>query len=177
MGYTYVTSDTHFDGLMYTEEPDYVNLILEKWRKKVKPSDTVIHVGDVMGGRFTKAWSQKIKMLPGYKILVRGNHDGSKKEKWLEAFDEVYDKTYIRGNVVYCHYPISAKEHGCQYNIYGHLHGYPVDHTNSYVRHYRKFFSFKENFNFSIRDWDWEVIREDKFIQACLTYAKLKNLD
>jgi len=162
---------------MYPKQPGYEHLILKKWKAKVTAQDTVIHVGDVIGGRFTKAWAETIKDLPGFKILVRGNHDGAKKEKWLTAFDEVYDKTYIRGNVVYCHFPVSAKEYGCAYNIYGHLHEYPADYTNSYVRHYRKFFSFRENFNFSIRDWDWEVVQEDEFIQSCLTYAKLKNLD
>ncbi len=177
LAYTYVISDTHFDGLMYTETPKYVDIILDNWRSTITPEDTIIHVGDVMGGRFNRQWSSTISDLPGHKILVRGNHDCSKREKWEAAFDEVYDKTYQSGNILYCHYPKNPLEYGCQYNIYGHLHYYPQNYQDGYVRHYRKFFSFQRNFCYSIRDWNYMPVKEDEFVNACLSFARDRGLD
>jgi len=176
---TYVVSDTHFDRRMcplnngdidfkfsfHYRNPDYVEDVIADWKSRVNPEDTVIHVGDVMGGRFTKEWAQKIKALPGYKILVRGNHDQAKREKWLEAFDEVHDKYYIHGEVFYCHYPTDPIPYGCKYNIHGHLHEHPRDLNHSILRSYKHFYSFERNYGFVLSEWNWGLVEDAELLQ------------
>jgi calcineurin-like phosphoesterase family protein len=177
-GITYVVSDTHFDGKMSPsrngkernhewqyENPEYVEDLIHNWKSVVSDKDVVIHIGDVMGGRFTTSWSTKIQELPGYKILVRGNHDQARREKWLKCFQEVHDYHYVRGKVIYCHQPVDPALFGCNYNLHGHLHEHPKDLNDRIIRSYRKFYSFNKNYGFVLSEWNWSLAKEEDILK------------
>ena len=72
----YFTSDTHFGHaniIKYCKRPfanvDEMNIALvAAWNAKVKPEDTVYHLGDVTFKRL-----DMVPLLNGTKILIRGN--------------------------------------------------------------------------------------------------------
>jgi calcineurin-like phosphoesterase family protein len=124
----YLISDTHFNhdaegGVMrtYCMRPEkYADLIVKHWRETVKPEDLVIHLGDVMIGKR----DDRLRFLPGRKILVRGNHDRAQSNTWwMEkgAFDFACDGFMFR-NVWLTHEPANALPEGALYNVHGHLH-------------------------------------------------------
>lgn len=140
----FVVSDTHWnekDGSpMRTHclrPVDYTRLSLKRWNERVKPTDTVIHLGDVINGpkREVKAI---LDSLNGRKIHVRGNHDREKSCAWWmeNGMDTSVDFFVIRG-VLFTHEPANAiyqanKPYGalldeglplgCHTNVHGHLH-------------------------------------------------------
>ena len=171
MSKTYIITDTHFNGNVYNN-PNYTQTIFNYWSTIVGPDDTIIHGGDVCSGSWNKV-SEQIASMPGKKILVRGNHDGAKDEKYLEAFDEVYS-TYVdtENDVVYSHYPVDAEIYNCKYNIFGHFHKYPQNMKDSLVRRYKTFFDFNRNFTFCIVDWEYKPVEVQVFLKKCIDHAK-----
>lgn len=110
-----VVSDTHWnekDGSpMRTHclrPENYTQLSLKRWRERVRPTDTVIHCGDVINGpkREVKAI---LESLPGRKIHVRGNHDRDKSCGWWmeNGMDLSVDSFAFRG-VLFTHEPANA---------------------------------------------------------------------
>jgi len=170
MAKTYIITDTHFNGKVWGD-PSYTDKIFENWEKTVKPQDTIIHGGDIASGKFNKI-ADRIKSMPGYKILIRGNHDCSKNEKYLEVFDEVHYQM-IRENIVYSHYPVDARIYNCSYNIFGHFHRYPKNMRDSLVVRYKDFFEFERNFTYVMTDWDFTPIEISTFVKKCSEHAKL----
>jgi len=169
MGRTYVITDTHFNGRVYSHA-NYTDLIFENWSATVSVDDTIIHGGDIASGKFTKI-SQRISEMPGYKILVRGNHDCSKDERYLEAFQEVYS-TYVKDNVVYSHFPVNPEIYNCAYNVFGHFHRYPQNMKDSLVQRYKDFYKFEKNFTYCIEDWEFRPVDVEEFIKKCSEHAK-----
>lgn len=49
--------------------------IVEAWRMRVRDDDTIIHMGDVRFGKGSKQWDWVVGGLPGFKVLIKGNHD------------------------------------------------------------------------------------------------------
>jgi calcineurin-like phosphoesterase family protein len=95
-------SDTHFwhkNIIKYCNRPfadvDEMNSsMLASWRAKVKQNDIIIHVGDVFFGGPEKlsTMNQHLATLPGYKILIVGNHDYSYSKKLYHLnVDEAYE--------------------------------------------------------------------------------------
>lgn len=124
MGTLWVSSDTHcghktrmpdFRGFDSIEEHD--DVIQQRWNKKVKKNDTVIHFGDVGCGckdTYTLDW---VRRLNGEIHLIAGNHDSvwpghrdahKHQRKWLEVFASVqaYGRRRIaRQNILMAHLP------------------------------------------------------------------------
>lgn len=172
MGQTYIITDTHFNGRVYAAiDPDYTERIFENWKKIVKPEDTIIHGGDIASGKFTQI-AERIKEMPGYKILTRGNHDCSTDEKYLQVFDEVHYQ-YVKDGIVYSHFPVNPEIYNCEYNIFGHFHRYPNNMKDSLVRRYKDFYNFEKNFTFCIADWDFCPIDVNLFTKKCFEHAEL----
>lgn len=141
----FVVSDTHWnekDGSpMRTHclrPENYTQLSLKRWRERVKPTDTVIHCGDVINGpkREVKAI---LESLPGRKIHVRGNHDREKScAWWMENGMHLSVDSFVLRGVLFTHEPANAiiKSNGnrpydmleeglpldCHTNVHGHLH-------------------------------------------------------
>jgi calcineurin-like phosphoesterase family protein len=83
----WLISDTHFGHFKIIEYcqrpfqsvPEMNTAMVRKWHNRVKPEDTVYHLGDVgILKEENKAWLRSaIRALPGRKVLIRGNHDKS----------------------------------------------------------------------------------------------------
>ena len=75
---TYVISDTHLNHdkiKTYCDRPEnFTERIVRNWQQTIKAEDLVIHVGDVFISK-SVGWDAIWPILPGRKILIRGNHD------------------------------------------------------------------------------------------------------
>ena len=103
-----------FDNIHHMEE-----CIFDNWITVVRPQDKVYHLGDVS---FTQDAFLRMKLLPGHKRLVRGNHDKFKTKFYLEVFEEVYgvrqiDRYWLSHVPMH---PVNIEAH--KINIHGHMH-------------------------------------------------------
>jgi calcineurin-like phosphoesterase family protein len=130
----FLVSDTHFGHAgvcRFTHEdtgvkirpwtdPDEMDEAMVKlWNERVKPTDKVYHLGDVVINRK----SLKImSRLNGDKVLIRGNHDIFKDTDYREHFRELR-AYHVMNGLILSHIPVheaSLGRFGC--NIHGHLH-------------------------------------------------------
>jgi calcineurin-like phosphoesterase family protein len=121
----YLVSDTHFNHAKietYCKRPEnFTELIIHNWQRIVKPEDLVIHIGDVFIGK-AEGWKQIYPLLPGKKILVRGNHDKHPCLWYMEnGFDIALDAMIFRHTWI-THRPAQSLPKHTYLNIHGHLH-------------------------------------------------------
>ena len=131
---TFLISDTHFghektcsvfkrpDGtplrpFASAEEMD--EAMVSRWNARVRPSDKVYHLGDVV---INRKFLSVLGRLNGDKVLIRGNHDIFKLEDYSQYFRDVrgYD---VKNGMILSHVPVhtdSLARFGC--NVHGHLH-------------------------------------------------------
>ena len=77
----FFTSDSHFNHeniIKFCNRPfdslDEMNdALTENWNAKVKPDDTVFHLGDFSWGG-SGSWKSARERLNGHIILIKGNH-------------------------------------------------------------------------------------------------------
>jgi calcineurin-like phosphoesterase family protein len=130
----WLVSDTHFghkgvcnfmrnDGvtkLRPWDTPEEMDEAMVKlWNDRVKPTDKVYHLGDVVINR--KALGI-LSRLNGDKVLIRGNHDIFKDEEYRQYFRELR-AYHVMNGMILSHIPIhpdSLMRFGT--NIHGHLH-------------------------------------------------------
>ena len=132
----FLIADTHMGHeniCRYCNRPrGFENLVMERWRERVRPEDVVIHLGDLS---FEEAWVRKLGALPGRKILIRGNHDRLPTETYLEAGWLVMEAMVLKlaGLRIVCsHRPMFG--HDYDFNIHGHQHDLHVlDDTRLYL--------------------------------------------
>ena len=130
----FLVSDTHFghtgvcrftrnDGVTKlrpwdsAEEMD--EAMVKAWNERVKPTDKVYHLGDVVINRRALAIMSR---LNGDKVLIRGNHDIFKDTDYREHFRELR-AYHVMDGLILSHIPVheaSLGRFGC--NIHGHLH-------------------------------------------------------
>ena len=133
---TFFTSDTHFyhnamitKGIRYFNSVSDMNdVIVSCWNKYVKPTDTVIHLGDFsFGGK--REIKEILSRLNGRIILVRGNHDHTKNLRIFKDYGiDIYDILRITHKdqyIIASHYPMLTwdKAHYGSWHIHGHCHG------------------------------------------------------
>lgn len=129
-GSVYIISDTHFDDddckLM---NPNWITPAehMEKLKKRIYKSDTLIHLGDVGNASY-------LDELKCYKVLLTGNHDVL--SKVTSHFDEVYTgPLFIADRILLSHEPIRGMEKFAL-NIHGHVHnGYIVAFYENNISH------------------------------------------
>lgn len=146
MGTTFLISDTHFghektctvfkreDGsplrpFASAEEMD--EAMVERWNARVRPTDKVYHLGDVV---INRRFLHILGRLNGDKVLIRGNHDIFRLEDYTPYFRDIrgYD---VKNGMILSHIPVhsdSIERFGC--NIHGHLHAnrvMKVKHTGA----------------------------------------------
>lgn len=140
------TSDTHFNHtniIKYCKRPfdnafQMNEALIENWNAKVKPGDTVFHLGDFsMGAKNPKEIDELINNLNGVKYLIRGNHEKDSQSKeyiralWKNIYDiaEIFvpdeEITYKEQHIIMCHYPMIAwnASHRGSWQLFGHVHG------------------------------------------------------
>lgn len=130
----FLVSDTHFGHAgvcRFTHEdtgvkirpwtdPDEMDEAMVKlWNERVKPTDKVYHLGDVVINR--KAL-KIMRRLNGDKVLIRGNHDIFKDEDYRAHFRELR-AYHVMNGMILSHIPVHADSIGrFGVNIHGHLH-------------------------------------------------------
>lgn len=101
---TWFTSDTHYfhkNIVTYSVrpfhkvdgQPDLEGMhrtFIQNWNDRVRPRDTVIHLGDFAFGPVSQI-AQVRKKLEGRIILIRGNHDRKREDMLAAGFEEVYN--------------------------------------------------------------------------------------
>ena len=130
----FLVSDTHFghektctvfkreDGsplrpFASAEEMD--EFMIKAWNERVRPSDKVYHLGDVV---INRKFLSVLGRLNGDKVLIRGNHDIFKLEDYTQYFRDVRGYHVMNG-LILSHVPVhsdSLARFGA--NIHGHLH-------------------------------------------------------
>jgi calcineurin-like phosphoesterase family protein len=130
----YYTSDTHFrhrhilqfDKRPFASMEEMEEAIIKRWNGRVRPTDTVYHLGDFVWGRDVVA-SEILARLNGQKHLIWGNHDHSTVKRMTEwtssqPYLEIRDGTDF---VVLSHYAhrVWNKGHYSSFHLYGHSHG------------------------------------------------------
>lgn len=140
----FLTSDTHFghmgvckfmrnDGVTklrpWTNPDEMDEEMVKRWNERVKPTDKVYHLGDVVINR--KALNI-MHRLNGDKVLIKGNHDIFKLEDYTAHFRDIRSYHVMNG-LILSHIPLHTStlyRFGC--NIHGHLHANRVMRSNGY---------------------------------------------
>jgi calcineurin-like phosphoesterase family protein len=130
----FLVSDTHFghagvcrftrnDGVTKlrpwdsAEEMD--EAMVKAWNDRVKPTDKVYHLGDVVINR--KALGI-MRRLNGDKVLIRGNHDIFRDDEYRQHFRELR-AYHVMNGMILSHIPIHTESLGrFGVNIHGHTH-------------------------------------------------------
>lgn len=122
----WLIADTHFNHRMLIENsfrpPNFQDLIIANWQRLVQPEDTVYHLGDVILSK-PPALVEILAVLPGRKILIRGNHDRESEGYYLRAGFAAVAQGILIGGVWLTHAPQVTLPDGAVVNVHGHLHG------------------------------------------------------
>ena len=121
----HIITDTHIGHTnmvrLCGRPEDFSELILAEWEKRVKPEDTVIHLGDIAWGDENLA---RILQMPGKKILVRGNHDPHSLTEYMDMGFVLACNEFAMNldgmKVLFTHRPRFG--HTADVNIHGHQH-------------------------------------------------------
>ena len=121
----YIITDTHIGHAnmvrLCGRPENFSELVLAAWEKRVKPEDTVIHLGDIAWGDEHLA---RVMAMPGKKILVRGNHDPHSLEEYMDRGFALACNEFAMNldgmKVLFTHRPRFG--HTADINIHGHQH-------------------------------------------------------
>lgn len=166
MSETWFTSDLHlghanilkFEGTNGSLlRPGFDNVlemkdhIFKKWRETVKPGDKVYVLGDVALGSLGREHLLDMRILPGNKYLVLGNHDKYDMGVYSRVFHHVYGARFLDGFWL-THIPVHPRSFGFRKhsNIHGHTH-------DSCVTQYDGF-DDPRYFNVSVEFWDYTPV-------------------
>ena len=130
----FLVSDTHFghagvcrftrnDGVTklrpWTNPDEMDEAMVKAWNDRVRPTDKVYHLGDVVMNRKSLSIMSR---LNGDKVLIRGNHDIFKDTDYREHFRELR-AYHVMNGMILSHIPVHAESLGrFGVNIHGHLH-------------------------------------------------------
>ncbi len=147
----FFTADTHFghNGIIRYATRPFASIeemdehLVAKWNARVRPADTVFHLGDFALGTLERT-REYFGRLRGQKHLILGNHDRASEMHdvgWLSV------QHYLRRSVdktTFCmfHYPMLTWERRhrndmgkvASVNLFGHVHSTPGDPTYSWDR-------------------------------------------
>lgn len=142
----YFIADMHFfhknilryDLRPYRSVEEMNKDMIRCWNERIKNEDTVYILGDL--GFYSEELVEIIKQLNGHKILIKGNHDDTRKRDFVNCFDRIYDYKEININgkkVVLCHYPMPCFNNHFYgaYHLYAHVHN---SHEWHYIESFKK---------------------------------------
>lgn len=139
---TYIISDTHFGHfniIGYCNRPkNHEDIMIANWARTIAWNDTILHLGDVAFGNkeSIKYWANRIKYLPGRKLLIKGNHDHSRSIKIYKDIFEIVDpfiQDFSGVKFYFSHYPDHPVNEDWDVNIHGHIHNNPLQREFSSV--------------------------------------------
>ena len=130
----FLVSDTHFghagvcrfmreDGFTklrpWDNPEDMDEAMVKAWNERVRPTDKVYHLGDVVINRKALAI---LRRLNGDKVLIRGNHDIFRDTDYAQHFRELR-AYHVMNGMILSHIPVHEASLGrFGVNIHGHLH-------------------------------------------------------
>ena len=131
---TWIWSDLHLDHegiISHGKRPHASAAVMTRelcaaWRQRVGENHTMVCLGDVTVGHTNARTSARLATLPGYKILVPGNHEFLPGQEWPKyyRFDETAPTLVCAAQptLLLTHEPIETVPAGC-WNVHGHIHG------------------------------------------------------
>lgn len=139
MSDTWFTSDTHFyhknilkfcpNTRFGKDEFEMTELMIQRWNDRVKPGDTVHHLGDFSFGSVAQT-EDVLKRLNGNIELKLGNHDSRniREGRLRHYFNSVKLYEVIKlgdQRIAMMHYPIESWDqmHRGTIHLHGHIHG------------------------------------------------------
>lgn len=138
MSNVFFTSDTHFghsNVIRYSNRPfanaqEMDEALIKNWNERVKPSDTLYHLGDFAFHREDKI-REILSRLNGQKHFIKGNHDKELlrllKADHYNWFQSVQDYKKIKvgdQTIILLHYSMVVwdKSHYGSWQLFGHSH-------------------------------------------------------
>jgi calcineurin-like phosphoesterase family protein len=104
--------------------------MVKRWNERVKPSDKVYHLGDVVINRKSLGIMRR---LNGDKVLIRGNHDIFRDDEYREHFRELR-AYHVMNGMILSHIPLHPDSLGrFGVNVHGHLHADRVMKTGQSI--------------------------------------------
>jgi calcineurin-like phosphoesterase family protein len=93
--------------------------MVQRWNERVRPTDKVYHLGDVVINRRAL---KTLSRLNGDKVLIRGNHDIFPDVEYREYFRELR-AYHVMSGMILSHIPVHVESLGrFGTNIHGHTH-------------------------------------------------------
>jgi len=183
---TWLIGDTHFYHGRLTEycgrPKNFTDEILGRWQEAVSQDDLIYHLGDVIF-KHDGDLESVLEILPGIKVLIKGNHDKKPYQWYLErGFAAVCDyivvdcRTRMRGTfmkyrkILLSHKPMNIPE-GVDVNIHGHFH-------NSLLERWEKELvaNLTENhYLFALENVGYRPILLSRAIEDNLVLKSIKN--
>ncbi|EMA70339.1 metallophosphoesterase family protein [Halorubrum distributum] len=137
----YVISDTHFDDPKMVDDlnrpfecvEEMNNSLIDKWNSIVEETDTVYHVGDLLGDKPTENRENhalfRLDQLNGEIHLIAGNHPPVSKSQFTNSSIDIISsqKLNFEGyNFYFTHKTEHAPDEWDGWIISGHEHGNPA---------------------------------------------------
>ena len=151
---TYIVTDTHWyhEAMVgFCERPkNFGKIIINQWQNTIKSTDTVVHLGDVIFGDRDHLKSI-MDVLPGTKILVRGNHDGNSNNWYVKAGFAFVCNQVLMADVMFSHMPCTLSSELVEknvINVHGHFHN---NHPDSWERRLKEIIT-KNHFLLCLED-------------------------
>lgn len=174
----FYVADTHFrDEKIFNKcnRPfanliEYENVLINRWNSKVKNSDTVYVLGDLVLDGCVEALDVFVK-LNGHKHLLIGNHDEGlletiRQKGLFETIDFIKVMQDGDKKVCVCHYPlmdwIEFNRNG--YHVYGHIHNKTIQNGVAYQQ-IKEYFIDKPAYNCSVDITQYEPVTLDEMIR------------
>ncbi len=148
MSNIFFTSDHHFGHeniIKFCNRPfanarEMDQVMIERWNEKVKPQDTVYHIGD-FGITYKENLETILNQLHGKICLIAGNHENAAKQnkkrfEWIKDYYELKVKDPDCSNgvqrILLFHYAMRTWRGAYRGNwhLYGHSHGTLPDLEN-----------------------------------------------
>lgn len=145
----WVGTDWHVWSIGHTPHHPYqsvsnIRQLSDSYANDIQVDDVFIYLGDLCDPAVTDLNELKhlVQNIPGYKILVKGNHDTETDYFYRDiGFDEVCDVCVIN-QVAFSHFPLKVEPD--MINVHGHLHTEKrsdvddANHINAYREDYYK---------------------------------------
>ena len=141
---TWIWSDLHLHHaniIRYCERPfgsrdEMDEALFDAWYEHVREADTIICVGDLaLGGSLDSRRLERVRGMPGRKLLVRGNHDFDRNGRVAATgCDHAWMTLVIPGTppLVLTHMPLDEMPNEAV-NVHGHTHNNTALRAGPYV--------------------------------------------